>query len=140
MTVMATLSAICAAIQAVVGELDGIRVAPDAPTEMSNIQDTTAFCYPHVGSIIEVTGGQLEADHTITMSIITPRRNMRTDWARIVGFGETVPRALLLDQTLGGVVMAISQIRYTFGEVQWAGQQELGWQFEIDVMAQGTTS
>ena len=135
---MPTLVQICTAVQDVVGALSGIRIAPDVPTEQTTGGDVTAFCYPGTGSVTVVTAGRMQAQHTLHLQIITPRRNLRTDWARIVGLGDTVPRALLGDLTLAGTVLHINTVDYTFGTLEWGGTNELGWSFTLAVLAAGT--
>lgn len=135
---MPTLAQICAGVQDIVGALSGIRIAPDVPTEQTLSSDVTAFCYPNTGSFELITVGRERGDHVLHLYIITPRRNLRTDWARILGLGDTIPRALLGDMTLGGTTIHINSIRYTFGTLEWGGQQEFGWQFELDVSSVGS--
>ena len=118
-------------VQDIVGALAGIRIAPDVPTEQTTGGDVTAFCYPGTGTFELITVGREQGTHTLHLYVITPRRNLRTDWARIIGLGDTVPRALLGDVTLAGT-MCNRAIRYTFGELEWGGQQEFGWLFELE--------
>jgi hypothetical protein len=137
---MSSLADICSAVQTIVLTVTGIRAAPDVPTETPNLMDAVSYCYPGTGTVTTKTPGRQDGEHTLHLTIITPRRNLRTDWARIIGFGDTVPRALLNDNSLGGTVMDINEIRYTFGAMEWAGQSELGWLFEIDVQETGSLS
>ena len=137
---MPTLETICQEIQDVVGAVSGVRVAPDVPLETNAIKDVTAFVYPGTGQLTESTDGIEEGRHTIHLQIITPRRHLRTDFARVIGLGDTVPRALLLSRTLSSSVLQIGEIRYTFGLVEFGGEGQLGWMFEVDVLASGTLS
>ena len=133
-----TLVQICAGVQDIVGALTGIRIAPDVPADQSLGGDVTAFCYPSTGNFELITVGRERGNHVLHLNVITPRRALRTDWARIIGLGDTIPRALLGDMTLGNTVIHINSIRYTFGTLEWGGQQEIGWQFEIDVFGVGS--
>jgi hypothetical protein len=135
---MPTLVAICAAVQDVVEDVTGIRFAPDVPPEQQAGGDVSAYCWPGTGTTLEITDGQQEAHHTLHLYIITPQRNQRTDFARVIALGDTVPGALLKEKTLSGTVLQIDQIRYTFGQLEWGGGQNLGWMFEIDVLASGS--
>jgi len=133
-----SLVAICAAVQDVVGAVTGIRFAPDTPPEENAISGVSGYCYPGTGSFTEITTGRASGLHTLHLAILTPRRNLRTDYARIVALGDTVPRALLSAGTLAGAVIQTNSLRYTFGELQWGGGAEFGWLFEVDVLAIGT--
>lgn len=135
---MPTLVAICAAVQDIVGALGGIRIAPDVPTDNNPIADVTAFCYPANGTFEIITAGREQGNHAIHLNVITPRRNLRTDWARVIALGDTIPRALLGDLTLSGTTLHIRSVAYTFGSLEWAGKTEMGWQFLIDVMTAGS--
>ena len=135
---MSTLVQICAAVQDVVEHVTGIRFAPDVPPEQQAGADVSAYCWPGTGRTVEITDGQQEAHHTLHLFIITPQRNQRTDFARVISLGDTVPRALLNDPTLAGTVLQIDEIRYTFGQLEWSGGRDLGWQFDVDVLAGGT--
>jgi hypothetical protein len=123
-----TLVAICAAVQDVVGAVTGIRMAPDTPPEQSAISDVVGYCYPGTGAFTEITTGRASGRHTLH----------RTDYARIIGLGDTVPRALLNAGTLAGTTLQINEVRYTLGEMQWGGQAEFGWLFELDTLSAGT--
>lgn len=133
-----TLVAICGAVQDVVAAVTGIRMAPDTPPEQSAISDVVGYCYPGTGSFTEITAGRASGRHTLHLVILTPRRHLRTDYARIVGLGDTVPRALLSAGTLAGTTLQINEVRYTFGALEWGGQQEFGWLFELDTLSVGT--
>ncbi len=135
---MPTLVQICAAVQDVVGVATGIRFAPDVPPEQQAGSDVSAYCWPGTGRTVEITKSEQEAHHTLHLYIITPQRNQRTDFARVIALGDTVPRALLNDTTLAGTVLQIDDIRYTFGKMEWSGGSDLGWLFEIDVLASGS--
>jgi hypothetical protein len=136
---MPTLNAICQAVQDIVGALTGIRMAPDVPGEQTSMSDVTAFCYPGTGRFeLADTGGRGLAEHTLHLVIITPRKHLRTDYARVSGLGDTVARALLAAPTLAGTVLNVNRVGYTFGALEWGGQTELGWSFDLDVLTAGS--
>jgi hypothetical protein len=132
------LVAICAAVQDIVATVTGIRFAPDTPSEQTTISDVSGYCYPGTGRFTEITTGRASGQHTLHLVILTPRRHLRTDFARIIALGDTVPRALLSAGTLAGTALQINEIRYTFGALEWGGQQEFGWLFELDTLSAGT--
>lgn len=137
---MPTLSQIIAAVQDVTGAVTGIRFAPDVPPEQSVINGVIAVCYPAAGMFREITSGREQGEHTLHLLIATPARNLRTDWARIIGLGDTVPRALLAGGTLTATVLQTNEITYTFGPVEWGDQQLFGWIFNLDVLTIGGLS
>jgi len=133
-----TVDEICLAIQDVVSAVSGIRMAPDIPLETVPISDVTGFCYPYTGTYEEITNGRMESNHTIHLWLLTPRRNLRSDHARVKDLGDLVARALLVTRTLAGNVILIDPLRYTFGPApEWGGQDLIGWSFEIQVKAIG---
>jgi hypothetical protein len=113
-------------------------MAPDTPPETNAISDVVGYCYPGTGSFTEITAGRASGRHTLHLVILTPRRNLRTDYARVIGLGDTVPRALLTAGTLAGTTLQINEVRYTFGALEWGGQQEFGWLFELETLSAGT--
>lgn len=134
---MSTLGAIVAAVQDVVGAVSGVRFAPDVPPD-GWPSGVCSLVYPAIGTFTEITAGRESAEHTLHCLVATARANLRSDWATVIGLGDSVPAALLKNATLSGVVLHDREIRYTFGELEWAGQQLFGWRFEIDVSLTGS--
>ncbi len=135
---MSTPQDVCEAIQDVVGAVSGVRVAPDAPPEQSAIGGVAAYVYPRTVRYVESTDGVAEGQYTLHLAVITPRRHLRTDYARINEIGHTIAMALLNSRTLSGTVLQIAELRGEFGALEWGGQAGEGWLFEIDVLASGT--
>lgn len=137
---MPTLADIIAAVQDVTVAVTGIRFAPDIPPEQSVINGVIAVCYPAEGKFQEITSGRESGEHTLHLLIATPLRNLRTDWGRIIGLGDTVPRALLAAGTLTATVLQSNEIRYTFGPTEFGDAQLFGWLFYLDVLTVGSLS
>ena len=138
MTTLPTLAQICAAVQDVVGGVSGIRMAPDIPLEQIPGGGVIGMVYPGSGTFKEITcGGRESGEHTLQLMVSTPREYLRTDWARVIALGDTIPRALFAAGTLTETVIHVLEIRYTFGGLEWGGQQLFGWLFEIDVLGVG---
>jgi hypothetical protein len=138
MTTMPTLSQICAAVQDVLAAQTGIRFAPDIPPEQIASGDATGMVYPATGTFEQITCGSRESGrHTLHVMISTPRTYLRANWATVIGLGDTVPRALFVAGTLSSTVLQVLEVRYTFGGLEWAGQQLFGWLFEVDVLGVG---
>ena len=94
--------------------------------------------YPASGRFEQTTSdSRAQAYHTLHLMVATPQTNLRSDWARIINLGTTVPNVLLHGGTLGGAILESEQVRYTFGPLEWGGQQMFGWLFEIDVLVVG---
>lgn len=138
---MGTLAAVIAGIQDVVGAVSGITLAPDIPPEQLPSGGVYALLYPAAGTYRFTTAdGQEDGQHTLHLMIATPRVNLRTDWARIIDIGDAVQLALLSSGTLSGAITQFDELRYTFGELEWGGQQLFGWRFELDVRLYGALS
>lgn len=135
---MPTLAAVLAAVQDVVGVVAGITLAPDIPPEQIPSGGVYGIVFPAAGTYTEISAGRQMGEHTIHLLLVTPRKNLRTDWARIITIGDTVQRALLAGGTLSATLLQSNEIRYTFGEIEWGGQQLFGWRFEIDVQTHGS--
>ena len=135
---MNTVATIIAAVQDVVAAVTGIRTAPDIPPDQIAGGGVVALVYPASGRFRVIASPDREEGlHTLHLMLATPYANMRTDWARIIGLGDTVPRALLNAGTMTATIIQINECRYTFGQLEWGGQQMFGWMFEIDVLLTG---
>lgn len=137
MTTMPTLAQSCAAVQDVAGAVTGIRSAPDIPPEQIPDGSVIAIAFPGPGEVTEITLNRTSGEHTIHLMVCTARKHLRTDWARVIALGDTVPRALFAAGTLNSTVLQVLAVRYTFGDMEWGGQQLFGWLFEIDVLGVG---
>jgi len=138
---MNTLPTIIAAVQDYVSAVSGVRVAPDVPPEQTAGGGVFAFVYPANGTFsVIAAGGREQGLHTLHLMLGTPRAHMRSDWARVIEIGDTVARALLNAGTMSGQIIDVSDLRYTFGDLEWGGQQLFGWMFEIDVRLTGALS
>jgi uncharacterized protein YbjT (DUF2867 family) len=137
---MPTLVTLCQAVQNVVDGISGIRVAPDIPAEQAAGSGVTAYCYPGTGEYALLTAGREQVTHILHLIILTPRAHLRSDWARVIGLGDAVQRALLTDSTLLATGQMIDSIRYTFGALEWGGQSEFGWLFELELHNTGSLS
>jgi hypothetical protein len=138
---MNTLPTIIAAVQDYVGAVSGVRMAPDVPTEQLPAGGVYAYVYPASGTFsVIAAGGREQGEHTLHLMLGTPRANMRTDWARVVALGDTVARALLVAGTMSGQIIDVQEVRYTFGDLEWGGQQLFGWMMELDVRLTGALS
>lgn len=135
---LTTLDTIVAAVQDLVGALEGVRMAPDIPPEQIAGGSVWAAVYPANGTITGISAGRQQGEHTLHIMVATAERNLRSDWARIISYGTTVPNAILGSSTLGGAVLQANTLRYSFGQIEWGGQQMIGWTFEADILTTGS--
>jgi hypothetical protein len=111
--------------------VSGIRAAPEYPTEDINIFPF-AMAYSGGGTWEFGAGGGMKGLHTIVLEVHVARKDLPRDTKVLMVFSDSVPRALLSDPTLGGHISTFGMIRYTFGQLGWAGTQTLGFRFYIE--------
>ena len=90
-----------------------------------------AVCYPGEGEINIKVAGEMQGMHDLVLEIHAGRKNLPTDEAALIQFGDTVPKALLNDRTLGGAVDTFGSIGYKFGTMSYNGMQTIGWRFTV---------
>lgn len=142
MTELVTIDAICKAIQGVVGELDGIRKAPDYPVNQMNFYPF-AVTFPGEGIGKLTAAGFVTMVHSIITEIHIARHDMARDVEAAIPYLERFIKALLDDPLVGSVVTAggiIEEIEYSFGLLGYFDQKTIGWQFTIPFKSQGNTS
>lgn len=125
---------LCAAVQAAVAGVSGIRFADGPFDSLPGGAEPVALCLPNSGryDLLDSDGNQ--AEHTLTLLVIKPRVNQRTDWAALKGLGDLIMTALLSDVTLGGLAIKLHPIRYTFGDMEIDAGRYQGWLFELEIM------
>jgi len=127
---MATLQEAITEIQALVGALTGIRKAPTAAPESASAFPF-AVCYPESGHWERVSDWK-KGLHTVVVEVHVARIDLARDIASALSYSESLVNALLNAPTLGGKVDTIvGSISYKFGEMKYAGQPTLGWQFRV---------
>lgn len=137
---MTTVPQVIAATQDVMLTITGIRSAPDVPPEQAQ-GGVFAFCYPASGTYsIIAAPNEEEGLHTMHLMVATYYVNLRTDWAQVISLGDAVQRALFLAGNMAGLIVDPLNIRYTFGPLEWGGQQLFGWLFEFDARVTGALS
>jgi hypothetical protein len=131
-----TLIEVCTYLQATALTLPGMRSAPELPPEKAAAYPF-AVTFPYQGDWDGLSGGWMIGLHTLATEIHVARKNLPYDVAKVIGYCETFANALLRDPTLGGHVDTINGgIRYTFGPMNWGGQETIGYRFEINVKVQ----
>jgi hypothetical protein len=124
---------LCAAVQTAVAGVSGIRFADGPFDSLPGGAEPVAVCLPGSGRYDLADSDSNQAAHTLTLLVIKPRVNQRTDWAALKGLGDAVVAALLADVTLGGLAIQLHPIRYTFGDMEIDAGRYQGWVFELDV-------
>jgi len=135
---LSTISAIVGALQGIIDDVSGIRVAPTVPPEQLAGSGVFAILTPASGRYHMIAPGRYEVNHTFHLMIATPYANLRTDYARVLALGDTIPKALEGAGTISGMIVQIDEERYTFGRTEWGGQDYFGYVWELDVRATGT--
>ena len=138
-----TIQAAVTAIQGVVENVTGIQAAPDNPPD-AMLAFPFSVTYPGTGTWITESAGQKKGLHNLVCEIhVQDIGGLGVAYQASVGYGDTVPNALMSDPTLGGAVDTIvGEIRYTYGYLRWGSteDQHLGWRFEITVKDRGAIS
>ena len=127
------LIAAIADVQGTVGALTGIREGPTYPGDKLPPLPSS-FCFASSGEWKQQPAGYRTGLHTITLQIHWDRKDLARDVTKAMGFCETIPNAIMADPTLGSTVSTVvDPITYTFGMMEWAGMQTIGWSFNITV-------
>ena len=125
-----TIEAAIGAIQAIVGAVSGIKGAPDYPPESLGVYPM-AVCYPGDGDVEIKVAGEMQGLHNIVLEVHAARKNLKTDVDALIGFGDTIPAALLADTTLDGAVDTFGGMSYRFGGMSYNGMDTIGWRFTL---------
>lgn len=127
-----SIIAAVAEIQRVVGLLEGMRAAPDAPPEQINVYP---FALSYIGQC-EVS--KSSAHHTIRIfTIVTEihvaRKDLPRDIAKLNAYPTSVPDALWADPTLGETVDTLLSCQGAITPMEYGGVQTLAWVFQTRV-------
>ena len=118
-------------LQGEVAKLSGIKEAPVAPPE-AMVQFPFGLAY--VSSFTSIGGsGFEEVLDTLVVEIHVARQVLPKSFPIALGFRNDVIGILLADPTFGGNVDTYTDVRGTFGWLQYAGESHLGWRIEIEV-------
>ena len=134
---MTDLSDICTAIMAAVAGVTGITQASWPPPEQLPSGGVYGLLRPTSGTDSEVTSGRKQEITLLTLSIVTPLANLRTDMARVIDLRSPVSTAILNAGTLSGAVLQTTEIPWTFGTLDWGGQDCIGWRLQLELLAVG---
>jgi hypothetical protein len=126
------LEDVIAAIQAKVQTLTpAIRSAPSVPTDNVSAWPFGITFIRRV-NYSQQSGSLRTGLCTAVVQIHVARKDLARDIPKAMPYGETLPVALFNDITLGGAVSHINDIRGVFRPMEWAEQETIGWEFEVD--------
>ena len=139
---MSTQEAAILAVQDIVSAIPGIHAAPDYPPETMN-DFPFAVAYPGdgnhtVGTLVNNTGERKFLGQ-IVLEVHVSRADLPSAVQASIGFGDSIPNALLKNPTLNGTISTFESITQTFGELDWDSAQTLGYRFIINGVKQLTT-
>lgn len=112
-------------------------VPPEASSEYP-----FAVTFARSGKVIVRPVGVKRGLDTLVLQIHVARTGeVDAEIEQLMFYSDDIPMLILNDPTLGGSVDVVLEIRYTFGPLNWGGQQlTIGWEFEIDVKRLATLS
>lgn len=131
---MATLQDAITQAAALVAGLTGIKGAPANPTEQIS---QFPFCqvYPGEGTAsFGVIGERLNLD-TIIIELHVARKDLPRDVAAALPYVDTIPNVLMdgvLDDKWSATIDTFENVTWTFGALNWAGQETLGFRFSVN--------
>lgn len=134
-------------LQKIIGEIDGIRSAPDSPPERAAAFPFVVV-YPRSGSF-EPEGAYTATDtairglHTLVLQLHVARRDLPRAYEQALPYGELIKNTIFkqvnfrLSDTVDHVVDAIT---YEFGGLTYAEVDTLGYSFSITVKIRNDTT
>lgn len=133
---MGTQLEIIQAVMDIVGQVSGIREAPDYPPEqLSDFPFAVAF--PGEGDHRFGVPGERLFLGSVILEIHVSRVDLPVAVQNAIGFGDTIPNALMKfvktpgALPLNGAADVFEDILQTFGELNWGDTQTLGYRFTI---------
>lgn len=130
------------AVQDIVSAIPGIHAAPDYPPEQIN-DFPFSIAYPgdgeHVVGTLFNNTGERKFLGQIILEVHVSRADLPSAVQASIGFGDSIPNALLKNPTLNGTVSTFASITQTFGELDWDITKTLGYRFIINGVKQLTT-
>jgi hypothetical protein len=101
-----------------------------------------AVAFVRSGKVVVRPVGVKRGLDTLVLQIHQARTGaLDAEIKQLMFYSDDIPMLILNDPNLGGSVDVVNEIRYTFGLLDWGGQQKtIGWEFEIDVKRLATLS
>jgi hypothetical protein len=124
-----------AQVQTTVLTVTGIKAAPSVPPEQLSGEFPFSVAYPGEGNWTEAVAGLKQILAAIVVEIHFQRGDLPSDVTAALGYGDSIPNALfkkLGTDKFGGTISAFSNIRYTFGSMDWGSIKTIGWRFFLE--------
>ena len=118
--------------QTVRKKVSGIKTAPDYPPEKAS-DFPFLVTYPGDGLLNWDTTEQFIGLHTIVVEFHIARKDLPFDVQSALVFAESIPNALYAgfkDDSIS-TPQTFGAISYTFGALSWAGQDTVGFRWEV---------
>ncbi len=121
---MAIIQDAIEALQKTVSRVAGIKQAPEYPPE--NINDFPfAICYARDGSWDWDSFGSVRCVANVVLEVHVARKDLPYDIERAMVFSDSVPEAILADDTLSNCGYELrDELTWTFGPMRWGAQTE----------------
>lgn len=142
---MGDINAAVTYLQTIAGAIDGMRQAPEAPTEQAFFPFVVSYVSGLTNSI-QPSAGHQRNDYEISTEIHVARKDLPRDYASISAFAVSFPAAVWGDlnangRALGGHVDTINGLSGSLQPSTWGGVDTLAWTFrlQVKVTSQWTT-
>jgi len=112
--------------------LPGMKSAPTLIPEDPGVFPF-GIAYERSGVLVARAAGEANDLATLFVEIHVARSLLGQAIQLASTFRDPFLLALIADPTLGGSVSTMNDVRRTFGVLEWAGVQTIGYRFEIDV-------
>ena len=109
-----------------------IKAAPVGPPEAIN-QYPFSLVYIKEFETLGGTYGWDECIDTIVIEIHLTRQNLPTAYKAALPYRIQIHEKLIADPSIGAAVDTFTDLRGTFGYMEYAGVGSIGWQIELDV-------
>ncbi len=114
----------------------GAKQYPTYPPDQAAAYPFSAV-FPGAGAWTGMSGEWAKALETIVCEIHIQRRNLAVETAAANAFAWALPKLILADPTLGGLVDTVIEVRRSsLQAMAWAGTDTIGYRFEIDYKAE----
>ena len=136
------LDAAIAAIQLILSEIGDFRSVPEFPPDRPAAYPLLVV-WPSSGTWEKEAGAQVRGLHTIRIGAYIPSKDLARDVEKVLPLGEKIKDKLLVDanaswtNTIDNIT---GQINYTFGPIEYAGQELIGWTIEPEIKIRSAES
>lgn len=112
--------------------IEGVAAAPDQPTE-ATAAFPFAMTYERNGDMALHSAGFADQLVYINTEIHIANQMLPASIRLALTFRDPFIKALMNDPQLGGSISTIQTIAWTFGRMEWAGTETVGYRFSLYV-------